>query len=75
MKRWKDLPNQNGKFSLEELLNQDALTELKELKKASENWRRDKHDHNYTQLKTISLTLEVIITLLERQDDKYKRLE
>jgi len=63
------------KYSLEELLNQDALTELKDLKQRLTAWRNEKKSCNYTALKNISLTLEKIVTLLEKQDTRQKDLE
>lgn len=63
------------KFSLEEILSPSAKQELKELKISLASWRNEKKNHNYTQLVNISLTLDKIVTLLEKQDEKQRQLE
>ena len=63
------------KYSLEEVLSPNAKQELEQLKQNLINWQNEKKNHNYTQLKNISLTLEKIVELLEKQDSKQKELE
>lgn len=69
------MPNANGKYSLEELLCKTDMDELRDLQKATKQWKNQKKDNNYRTLKDISLCLEKIVTLLEKQDTKNKELE
>lgn len=69
------MTNANGKYTLEELLNKPDWEELKDLKKTLQRYRNEKKNHNFVQLKTISETLELIVTLLEKQTSKQKELE
>jgi hypothetical protein len=69
------MPNTNGKLTLEELLNQSDLQELKDLQKSVNQWKNDKKGHNFKQLKDISLAFEKIVSLLEKQDNRQKELE
>jgi hypothetical protein len=69
------MPNTNGKLTLEELLNQSDLQELKDLQKSVNQWKNDKKGHNLKQLKDISLAFEKIVSLLEKQDNRQKELE
>jgi len=63
------------KYSLEELLYKDDLTELRDLQKSVKKWTNQKKENNYRTLKDISLCLEQIVVLLEKQDSKNKQLE
>ena len=64
-----------GKYSLAEITSPTAQMELKQLQKALQQWRNEKKNHNFKQLKNIALTLEKLTRILERQQDSIQEIK